>query len=138
MAEEKVKEKLRYLVPKKIGDAMRLLDRVRATQDKFASKAESEKRQAAMIETALLNMFKKDAIEGLRVGGKQATIKRSDVYTIKDFDKTWEWAVKTDARDIFHKRLSSDAVRARLKEGKAVPGMEVFTRVGISLVKVKK
>lgn len=134
--EDKPKEKLRYAVPKTAGGAIDLLMKVRTARKAEQAKVESEKRQEDMIEERIFAMFGKSELEGGRGKTAQASIKRSDVPVIEDFDALWSWAKKTNAHDIFQRRLSVEAVRARWGSKKQVPGVGTFTKLGLTLTKV--
>lgn len=135
--EEKKPVKLAYKIPKTIGGAIDLMFKVRDARKALASKAEAEKQQEALIEAAIFERFGKSELEGARGKLAQASIKRTDVFNIDDFDAIWEYAKKNDAPDLFRRQLVNEAVRERLAAGKKIPGMSTFTKVGLHLTKRK-
>lgn len=48
----------------------------------------------------------------------------------------YAWVSKNRAFDMLQKRLSDDAVRERMADGKKIPGVEKFDYVDVSLTKV--
>lgn len=134
---KKEKVKLKHKIPKTIGGAIDLLHGVRTARKALQAKAEAEKAQEDLIEATIFERFGKSELEGARGKLAQCSIKRSDVPTLKDFAKTWAWAKKNDAPDIFQRRISVEAWRERTAGGKTIPGVDVFTKVGLTLTKVK-
>lgn len=135
--DEKPKAKLKYKLPKTIGGAIDLMYKVREARKAMQRKADDEKAQESLIEVAIFERFGKSELEGARGKAAQASITRKDVYNVDDFEAIWKYAVKNDAPDLFRRQLVNDAVRARLDAGKTIPGMSVFTKVGLSLTKRK-
>lgn len=135
---EKPKAKLKYKVPKKVGAAVDLLFKVRAQRKKVQAVAEAEKDQEKMIEDAIFNLFKKDELEGARGKLAQASIKRSEVANVDDFDALWAYAKKTDSPDLFRRQVVLEAVRARWADKKVVPGVSPFTRISLHLTPAGK
>jgi hypothetical protein len=132
------KAKLKYAVPKTIGPALDLLHKVREGRKALAAKAEAEKAQEALIEVRILEMFKKGDLEGAAGKQAKASIKRSPVPVIEDFNLTWTWAKKNDAPEIFQRRLSSEACRERWDQGQTIPGVGTFDKVSLHLTPIKK
>jgi hypothetical protein len=135
-AEEKPKAKLKYKVPKQVGAAIDLLMKVRTERKKIQAQAEAEKAQEDMIEDAIFAMFDKGALEGARGKAAQASIKRSDVPTVVDWDKFAAHVIKTKSLDLLQRRPSVEAVRERWAAKVGVPGIEVFTKISLNLTKV--
>lgn len=135
--EKKPKAKLKYAVPKQVGAAIDLLYKVRADRKALQAKMEAEKEQESLIEEKILEQFGKQDLEGAKGKRAQCSIKRSDVPTPEDWDAIERHIKKTGEFDLLHRRLTVDAVRQRWAAGKTVPGVGVFTKVGLSLTKVK-
>lgn len=135
--EGKPKAKLKYAVPKKVGAAIDLLYKVRAERKALQAKMEAEKAQETLIEEKILSMFGKQDLEGARGRAAQCSVSRKDSPTIEDFDALWDYARKKNLPELLHRRVSSDAVRERWKNGETIPGVGVFTKVSLSLTKIK-
>jgi hypothetical protein len=129
---------LKYKVPAKLGEALDLLWKVRAARQEIAAKAEAEKQQEALIENLILDRFGKSELEGATGKLAKASIKRSDVPTVSspaDWKKLEAHIKRTGEFDILQRRLSVEACRARWAEKRAIPGVQVFNKIGLSLTK---
>jgi hypothetical protein len=132
------KAKLKYKVPKAIGAAIDLLQRVRSERQALASKAESMKEQENLLESRIFEMFKKSELEGARGKLAQASISKSDVPTIVNNVELDRYVLKTKQLDLFQRRLSVEACRSRWDEGVVIPGVTKFTKIRLHLTKRKK
>jgi hypothetical protein len=135
MVKEKVK--LKYKMPKTVGDAIDLLYKVRLGRQKYAALEQEEKDQEHLIEEKILAMFDKNTLEGAKGKNAQSSIKRSEVPTLKDWNKFEKYLKKTGELDLLQRRLSVDACRERWEAKKAIPGVEAFTVVKLVTTKRK-
>lgn len=135
--QKKPKAKLRYKVPKQVGAAIDLLYAVRADRKALQARMEAEKEQEGLIEEKILAGFGKQDLEGAKGKKAQCSIKRSDVPTPEDWDAIERHIKRTGEFDLLHRRLTVDAIRERWAAGKTVPGVGLFTKIGLSLTKVK-
>jgi hypothetical protein len=131
------KERLRFKVPRQVGAAIDLLHGVRAARKALQARAESEKRQEEMIEERIFKMFDKAELDGGAGRVAQASVSRSDVPTIEDWEKLENHVIRTGELDLFQRRLSVEACRERWGQRKAIPGVGTFTRVRLHLTKRK-
>lgn len=134
----KKKAKLLYKVPQKMGEAIDLLDRVRDGRRALDAKAAAEKAQEELVLNIILERFNKSELEGARGKRAQASIKRSDVPNVKDWKRFEKYCIANEALDLFQRRLNVEACRERWKAGESIAGVEVFTKVGLTLTKVKR
>lgn len=93
------------------------------------------KRERAELETALLEDFDKQDIDGCKGRLGVASVRRARFPTIKDWKKFEKYVFTHRALDLMHRRVASKAYFDRLEEGDRVPGIEVFERVGVSITK---
>src|SRR5262249_7920656 len=94
------------------------------------------KQKRAKLETRLLKEFEKEDIDGTKLkGGGTARIRRATFFSISDRRKFDKYVIKHKALDLFQNRISSNAYKARLEEGEAVPGVGKFERIGITIAK---
>lgn len=137
--EARKKVKLKYPVPKTIGAAIDLLQKVRAERKKIQAKADDEKEQENEIERIIFDRFRKSDLEGARGKLAQASIKSSDVPTFEDWDKFAKHLEK-HPQDVvlLQRRLSVEACRERFEAKQTIPGIGIFTKVSLSLTKLKK
>lgn len=140
MADEAGKKvKLKYPVPKTIGGAIDLLNKVRVGRKLLQAKADAEKEQENEIERIIFDRFGKSELEGARGKLAQASIKRSDIPTFED----WETFAKHLAKHpedvvLLQRRLSVEACRERFEQKQSIPGVGIYTKVSLSLTKLKK
>lgn len=133
---EKKEVKLKYKLPPTLGAAIDLMYKVREERQKLTAKAEDEKRQEDLLETAILEKFKKSELEGAKGKRAQASVSIKEVPTLEvDTDFYRHLAKHPEDFDLLQRRLSSTAVRERWKVGKSIPGVGKFTKVGLSLTK---
>ena len=66
----------------------------------------------------------------------QVIVKRKLRVVPEKWEDFFKYVSKNRAWDMLQKRISEDAVAARLDKGKAVPGVEPFNAVTVSLTKV--
>jgi hypothetical protein len=121
--------------PSTLGACIDLLYKMREDRHAIEKKAEAIKIKEDELETHLLETFKKTDLEGAQ--GKRATagVSMSTVPSVKDWDKVFAYIKKKGAFDLLQKRLSATAYRERLESKVAVPGVEPFNVVKLSLRK---
>lgn len=126
-----------YKFPKKLGDCIdrliELQDRIKDTE----TTALAIRREYDALENYLLDTLPKTQLEG--AAGKSGTIKikRSVVPNVVDWDKVYAYIKKNDAWELLHRRISITACKERWDNKKDVPGVETFTKVGLSVTKSK-
>lgn len=126
-----------YKFPKKLGDCIdrliELQDRIKDTE----TTALAIRREYDALENYLLDTLPKTQLEG--AAGKSGTIKikRSVVPNVVDWDKVYAYIKKNDAWELLHRRISVTACKERWDNKKDVPGVETFTKVGLSVTKSK-
>jgi hypothetical protein len=128
-ASGKVKDKL----PKKLGDAVDLLFEVQAARRRAAKVVEGLKSSESALARALLDKFKKDELNGAKGSRGQCELKPKDVPTPKDWKKIWTYIRKNQAEDLLQKRLNTEAVQLRWADGEAIPGIEKFHVIKVSI-----
>lgn len=111
-------------------------------QDKEIAKANAVvselKRERSRMEARLLKSFDKEDIDGSKGGRAVAYVKSGRHPKIKDYRKFMKYVLKKRALDLLQNRVSSRAYFDRLDEGEEVPGVEIYTSIGISVRKRKK
>lgn len=128
---------LKSQYPKNIKGIIDKLAQIQATKEFYTKIAGEFTACERDFEEYVINTFKKSELEGAKSGSLQLSISKRDVPTPKDWKKIWAHIKKTGETDLVQQRLSSTAVRARWKDNKIVPGVDKFTKIGISLTKVK-
>lgn len=116
-----------------------LVDEYHATRelrlaiDKVASAIKEE--ETRLADHIIDNLDKHN--EGGAVGKRyKGIIIREKVPQVADLDKFYEHVRKTKSFDLLNKALNKAAVKARYENGKAVPGVEDFPTLKLSVTKV--
>lgn len=123
------------LVEISIGE---MIDRL---YDKRAERLERQREVDALqaeeesMKKTIVSLLEASSLEGAKGGIATASITRRTVANPVDWDKFYRYVKENDAFDLLHKRISDNAYRDRLEQGEAVPGLEPFTVVGLSLTK---
>ena len=89
------------------------------------------------LDARLQRSFKAEQLEGTKGRKAVASLRKSHYPTIKNRRKLDKWILKHKALDLYQSRLMQKAYFERLEEGQSVPGVEVFTKVSVSVVKRK-
>jgi len=98
---------------------------------------EKKKATRTKIEVEIFARFRKDDIDG--ASGKLAaiTLRRSKNASLRNWKKLAGYVYRYKALDLFQRRISKQAWEDRLatRKGKAIPGIEMYEVVKISLHK---
>lgn len=125
-------------VPASVGAAVDFLYATREKRKMFEAQAAAVKEEETEIETQIFNKFKKADLDGARGKQAQASVSSSDVPTLDDWDAFAEHLKKNPADlDMLQRRLAIEAVRARWSDKIVVPGVGTFTKIKLTLTKVK-
>lgn len=119
----------------KLGERIEEIAALDARIDSKEAALRKLKQKRAKLETKLLKAFDKDAIDGCKVKHGTARIRKADFPSIKDRKAFDAYVLKNKALDLFQNRVSSTAWKARLEDGQKVPGISVFTRIGVTITK---
>lgn len=122
-------------LPKSLGACADLLYQTREkrlTMQKELDKVAKD--EAAIREHIINNLPKSDT----GASGKLARVSvvTKQVPQVKDWDKFYAFVKKTGQFDLMQRRLSDGAIKERWENGKAVPGVEPFGAVSVSLNKL--
>lgn len=107
--------------------------RIKTIDKKLADLREKVKvlqMERGQLESEACDFLKKEGIDGCKDGDFNYTRKELVVPTVKDFNKTWEYAVEHDAPELFQRRINSKAWRDHDMD---VPGVGTFTKVSLSI-----
>ena len=124
-------------VPENIGAAVDLLDTLRDERLRIGAELAHVKEKEDFVEAAIFNKFGKQDLEGARGKQAQASISRRESPRIEDDQRFFAYVKRTGQIDLLQRRLSSEAVKERWKAGKEVPGVGKFTKIELSLTKLR-
>jgi len=124
-------------LPKTIGGTIDAMFKNRQTQQEIGKQLSAAKEDYKALENHAFENFAKDNLEGGRGKLAQASISRKVVPQVEDWDTLYKYISRTKSFDLLQKRLSTMAVNQRWDDKKKVPGVDSFTKISISLTKVK-
>lgn len=115
-------------------DALYKADAVVAKARKVLEDAAAKR---AEVEEDVLMALKEAGLDS--AGGKLGGVVRkpSILPQVKDWEAVHKYILKTKSFDLLEKRIARQAWRDRLEDNKTVPGIVVFRRDTIKLVKLK-
>lgn len=120
---------------KRISKMAKLNARI-AAADKVASELKKLKTE---VELRLVKMFRTAQMQSLRLdSGAVAFLRTVKFPTIKNRAKLDQYILKHKALDLLQNRITQKAYFDRLEDGDTVPGVEIFTRYGITVTKGKR
>ena len=120
------------------GKAIDEIAKLQLKQDEYESKVNAIKAEIVKKKETLLKRIKKSDLNGASGALGRAVIDDEDIPNVEDFDKLCQYAAKTKSWDLLQKRVSKEAWRLRVAEGKKVPGVTTFRRIALRVVKIKK
>jgi len=129
-------------IPKTLGgiiDAMKKLD---DEASEYTAAAKVCKAEYSRLEQYLLEQFGAQKLEG--ASGKLARVEvhnhpiKDAFPNVTDWDKFYAYMVKGKAFELLQKRVGLNAWRERLESKIIVPGTEVFAKVSLALLAVKR
>lgn len=94
-------------------------------------------KQRMVADTLLVRMQEMGDLEQVRKGGYSATVSKTVVPNVQDWDKVYEYIKDNDALYLLERRMLSTAWRELHNAGIEIPGTEASTRVDVSVRNVK-
>src|SRR5574343_379120 len=122
-------------MPKTIGATIDLLYELREQRQALTKQIEALKEKEASLEDHLMTNFDRSGLDGAKGKLATASLKRSTVADVTDWDKLWAYIGKNKAYELVQKRASITALRERWDAGKEVPGVAPKEITTLSLVK---
>ena len=125
-----------YKFPKALGacaDKLYQLRALRLAEQKRVDVIEAE--ESALREHIISTLPKSEASG---VAGKVARVAvlTKTVAQVQDWDALYKYVARTKQFDLLQRRVSDAAVKARWEDGKAVPGVDKFNAVTVSVTKL--
>lgn len=121
--------------PKTLGACVDKLYSMRQQRLVVQAKVETMKSEESALQDHVLNNFKKDEVEGAKGKLASASITRTTVANVTDWEAFYKYIKKNEAWDMLQRRVNDSAYRARLEESVVVPGVEAFGVVKLSITK---
>lgn len=122
--------------PSKLGACVDLAYTLRAERLEIEKQADEVKAKETALKDHIIATFSKADIDGAKGKVASASISRSVKGNVKDWPGVYKYIEKNDAWDLMERRLNNKAYRDRLEAGEAIPGVESFDVVTLSLTKI--
>lgn len=123
----------RKLVPVQIGPTIDALDNLRENKRKLQAEIDIIEGEYRELEEALMDKLEAEGSDKGSGKHASASITRSVVGNVTDWDKLNAYVKKTGYFHLYQKRLSDPAVRELFEQGKKIPGCEPFTKRRLNL-----
>ena len=117
--------------PDTIGGCLAELAKVRALKERAETKVTPLAEREVALRNHLLNTFKKDDLNGEKGSGLAIAIVTTKQPKVADWDAFFAFAKRKGNDDLVNRAVNSAAWRARVEEGKAVPGVEIFQNISL-------
>jgi hypothetical protein len=121
----------------KIATQLKTLKKLMDQEDVLRAKLQPITDQIEQLREKLINDFTAAELSSTTAEGLRVTRTQSSVPTIVDPLKFFAYASRKANWDLLKKSVSTEAWRERLEAKKAVPGVEPFNRVGLSVTRIK-
>lgn len=123
--------------PKTVGACVDQLYALREERLALGRRLDEMKQHEAALEEHIFQQFDKQELAGAKGAVAVAAVKTQVTVTLTDWDAFLEGVKKAKAWDMLRRQPASKAVLERWDAGKTVPGVEPFTKVSLSLTKVR-
>jgi len=124
--------------PTTIGGCIDALYEARAKRLSLSKEVDAAKEVEAQYEAHILNTFDKSELTGARGELATASIKKTVVYQLSDWDSFIAYVDKNNAWELLRRQPGSTACKERFENGDVIPGITPFTKVDLSLTKAAK
>jgi len=119
--------------PLAIGPTIDKLSDLREAKRKLEAQVGEIEVEYKELEERLMAKFEAEGTDKGAGRHASASISRSVVGNVTDWDKFNAYVKKTGFFHLFQKRLSDAAVRELFEQGKKIPGCEPFTKARLNL-----
>lgn len=129
------KDQPAFKIPKTHGACADRLYRLRQEKSKLTKKVGDIQAEITALKNHLIDQLPHADSTG--VIGKLATVRitQEDIPTPKDWTKIYRYIHRYKSWHLMQRRLSKAAIKELWKDGKKVPGVEIFTKFDVSCTK---
>lgn len=121
--------------PSTIGGCVDNLYEARAKRLDLQKQVDQMAEVERQYENHILDTFDKSELKGVKGNLATASIKRTTVYQISDWDTFANYVAETKQFDLLRKQPGSRACAERFDAGDSIPGIEPFAKISLSLTK---
>lgn len=116
--------------------SLRMKEVKAAIEKQFGKELEKLQAEEKALEEYLINSVPKSLATGVAGQLCRVTVKTKEVPTVKDWDVLYKHIKKTGDFDLLGRSVSKTAVQQRWDANKAVPGIDKFNAVSLSVNKL--
>lgn len=131
---DKIKGK-KYRFPADLGHCIARLAELKAAIEAAAAKGRPAEDEWDALREHLLRTVAKSKLDGAKGSGLTLAIKKSTVPSLKDWKRFFKFASLKGNDDLLMRQVNTAAWRERNDKKRAVPGVEPFQRVSLSVQK---
>lgn len=124
-------------IPKTLGACADRLLELRHAKAELNRALEALEEERRAVEAKLIAELPKSEAAGVTGHAANARVVTKQVPTAKDWDQIYKHVLRTKDFALLQRRLSEGAVKELWEAGKAVPGVEAFTVVTVSVTQAK-
>lgn len=116
-----------------IADLSKIIDKLNGIRklEKSISELKTQK------EIEIIRALEFENAEGARTELGSVKLRRETVASVKDWVKFYSYIYKNKAFDLLQKRVGNAAYRARIDDGKKIPGVEPYLNISLAFTKSK-
>lgn len=124
--------------PQTVGECVDLAFAMRAERLAAQKQVDEVKAQEELLKDHVLHLLADSNIDGAKGRVATAAVQRRVVAQVSNWDEVYQYIQDNAAFDLLQKRVNDTAFRERIESGEAIPGVEPFTVVTLSLTKAGK
>lgn len=118
---------------KKLGTKVTEFLKLKQKIKKKNVEVEDLKAIASVLEGEIIKGLENGKIERSDVALGSVSLKKSNVWSAKDWDKIWKYILKNKDKALLQKRLSQATFNEYLEEGVKIPGTEKLIKKTLSV-----
>lgn len=136
VSEDTPKEATAIILPKTLGGCVDLLYKTRHQRYKLNKEVEALEKLESTICEHLINEVPKGESSGVAGKIARVSLTTKPVPQVTNWDEFYKYVKRTGSFDLLQKRLATKAVEDRWENKKAVPGVDKYNAIKISLNKL--
>lgn len=125
-----------FVPPETLGACADLLYKLKAERLAAQKVVEALEVRESALKTHIINTLPKSDASGVAGKVARVTVVTKQVPQVCDWGKLYAYVKRTGQFELLQRRVSDAAVKERWENGKAVPGVDAFTAVSVSLNKL--
>jgi len=125
-----------FTPPKELGAVADELFQLKEQRSRVQKLADLIEEREKALKAYVIETLPKSKSTGVSGQLATVTIVTKDIPTAKDWDKIYAFILKTKSFDLLQRRLAEGSVKERWENDEAIPGVEHFNAVTVSVTKV--